>query len=80
MAKFMFLQRGGCDEERPEMTPEQMQEGMKSWMEWVQKGTEAGWLIDPGSPLGGSGAVVQPDMKLAGAGKIEVCEFANVGQ
>ena len=116
MAKFMFLQRGGCDEERPEMTPEQMQEGMKSWMEWVQKGTEAGWLLDPGSPLGGSGAVVQPDMsvidgpfaeskelvggytiveapdlaaacelaretmKLAGAGKIEVREFANVGQ
>ena len=28
MAKFMFLQRGGC-ESPPEMTPEQMEAGMK---------------------------------------------------
>ncbi len=56
MPKFMFLQRGGC-EERPEMTPEQMEEGMKAWMDWVKDGTKAGWLIDPGSPLG-PGAVI----------------------
>ena len=115
MAKFMFLQRGGC-EKRPEMTPEQMKAGMQAWMEWVQKGTEAGWLLDPGSPLGGTGAVVQSDltvidgpfaeskeliggysiveaadltaacelakqtMQLAGGGKIEVREFANVAK
>lgn len=115
MPKFMFLQRGGCGD-RPEMTPEQMEAGMKAWMEWMKNGTEAGWLVDPGSPLGGDGAVVQPDlsvidgpfaeskelvggysiveavdlseacelakqtMKLAGGGRIEVREFANVGK
>ena len=60
MAKFMFLQRGGC-EERPEMTPAQMKAGMKAWMDWVSEGQRDGWLIDPGSPLGGTGAVVHPD-------------------
>lgn len=85
-------------------------------MNWVKAGTDEGWLLDPGSPLSGTGAVVQPDLsvidgpfaeskervggytiveasdlaaacelakqtiKLAGAGKIEVREFANVGQ
>lgn len=115
MPKFMFLQRGNCDE-RPQMTPEQMEAGMKVWMEWAQTGTQAGWLLDPGSPLHGTGAVVQPDstvidgpfaeskelvggytivevpdlaaacerakeiIKLAGGGKIEVREFANLGE
>lgn len=63
MPKFMFLQRGGC-ENRPEMTPEQMQAGMKAWMDWVQQGTDAGWLLDPGGPLTGDGAVVQPDLSI----------------
>ncbi len=116
MAKFMFLQRGGGCEDRPEMTPEQMEAGMQAWMDWVKSGTEEGWLLDPGSPLSGNGAVVQPDLtvidgpfaeskelvggytiveapdlaaacdlakqtiKLAGGGKIEVREFANVGK
>ena len=115
MPKFMFLQRGSCDA-RPEMTPAEMEEAMKGWMEWMNRGTEEGWLLDPGSGLTGNGAVVQPDltvidgpyveskelvggysivqaddlteacelakqtMKLAGGGKIEVREFANVGQ
>ena len=115
MAKFMFLQRGGC-ENRPEMTPEQMEAGMKAWMDWVKSGTDEGWLLDPGAPLSGTGAVVNPDLtvidgpfaeskelvggytiveasdlasacelakqtiKFAGGGKIEVREFANVGQ
>ena len=63
MAKFMFLQRGGC-ENRPEMTPEQMQAGMQAWMDWVKNGTDAGWLLDPGSPLSGEGAVVQADLSV----------------
>ncbi len=63
MAKFMFLQRGGC-ENRPEMTPEQMKAGMKACMDWVKSGTDEGWLLDPGSPLSGTGAVVKPDLTV----------------
>ena len=62
MARFMFLQRGGC-EERPDMTPEQMQQEMQTWMDWIQEGTTAGWILDPGSPLAG-GAVVKPDQTV----------------
>ena len=62
MAKFMFLQRGGCDSP-PEMTPEQMEQGMKAWMDWVKSGTEEGWLLDPGSGLG-SGAVVNASRSI----------------
>ena len=114
MAKFMFLQRSGC-QDRPKMTPEQMEAGMNAWMDWMKRGTDEGWLLDPGSPLSANGAVVHPDltvvdgpfveskelvggytiveaadlaaacdlakqtMKLAGGGKIEVREFANLG-
>ncbi len=115
MAKFMFLQRGGC-ENRPEMTPEQMEAQMKSCMEWMKSGQEEGWLLDPGAPLSGGSAVVDSDLTvvdgpfaeskelvggytvveapdlatacelakrtitMAGAGKIEVREIANMGQ
>ena len=114
MAKFMFLQRGGC-ENRPKMTPEQMEAQMKSCMEWMQSGQEEGWLLDPGAPLSGGSAVVDGDLnvidgpfaeskelvggytiveapdltsacelakktiQMAGAGKIEVREIANMG-
>ena len=64
MAKFMFLQRGGGCENRPKMSPEEMEAGMKACMEWVKQGTEEGWLLDPGSPLSGTGAVVQPDLSV----------------
>lgn len=63
MAKFMFLQRSGDCDDRPEMTPEEMEVGMKEWMDWVKNGTEEGWLLDPGSPLG-TGAVVQADLSV----------------
>lgn len=115
MARFMFLQRGSCDNP-PQITPEQMEAQMKSCMEWMQNGKDEGWLLDPGAPLSGGSAVVEPDMtvidgpfaeskelvggytiveapdlatacelakqtiKMAGAGKIEVREIANVGQ
>ena len=64
MAKFMFLQRGGGScENRPEMTPDEMQQSMQMYMDWMQEGTEAGWILDPGNRLG-AGAVVKPDMTV----------------
>ena len=63
MARFMFLRRGSC-EDRPEMTPDKMEAMMKAWMDWVKDGTDAGWLIDPGSPLSGGSAVVNGDLSV----------------
>jgi hypothetical protein len=62
MAKFMFLQRGGS-EKRPEKTPEEMQQEMQMYMDWMQEGTKAGWILDTGNRLG-AGAVVKPDMTV----------------
>lgn len=62
MARFMFLQRGNC-EAAPQMSPEQQQEAMKAWMDWVKTGRDEGWLIDPGSPLG-TGAIVDSDLTV----------------
>lgn len=77
MAKFMFLQRGGCDQKQSEVTPEQMEAGMKAWMDWVKQGTEAGWLLDPGSPLSGTGAVVQPDLTVMDGPFVESKELVG---
>ncbi|MEM1182090.1 MAG: YciI family protein [Acidobacteriota bacterium] len=62
MAKFMFLLRGGnCDQER---SPEEMQQSMQAWGEWMQNGTDAGWLLDPGTGLTSEGRVVQEDGRV----------------
>ena len=62
MPRFMFLIRGGC-EPPSEMTEEQRQAGMQAWMDWMTRGQDEGWLVDPGSGLGG-GAVVQADLSV----------------
>ena len=60
MAKFMFLHRGGC-EDAPEKSPEQMQQAMQAWGEWMEGGMKAGWLLDPGDGLKPDGKVLHPD-------------------
>ena len=44
MAKFMFLARE-CTAEK---APEDMQQEMQAWCEWMENGLKAGWLLDPG--------------------------------
>jgi hypothetical protein len=66
MPKFMFVYRGcskgnDCHEE---MEPEQMQQFMQMWMDWIQAGTEAGWLLDNGDGLKPGGVVVNADLSL----------------
>lgn len=63
MARYMFLIRGACNS-GSEQTPEQMQEQMQAWMDWMKQGTDDGWLLDPGSGLTDSGAVVQADLTV----------------
>lgn len=62
MAKFMFLYRGGEEKKKMEdMTPEELQQVMVAWSEWIGAGMEAGWLIDAGDALKADGRVIQPD-------------------
>ena len=63
MPKFMFVYRGG-DEAMKNASPEEMQQVMQSWMDWIQGGTEAGWMLDGGDALKPTGAVVSSDLSI----------------
>jgi len=59
MAKFMFVYRGGGKME--DMSPEQMQQVMQTWMAWIEGGMKEGWMIDGGDALHPTGKVVDAD-------------------
>ncbi len=59
MAKFMFVYRDAADQPQP--SPEEMQQAMQVWMEWIENGTKAGWLLDGGDALKPDGRLVKPD-------------------
>jgi len=46
-------------------------------MEWMQDGKDEGWLLDPGNGLGGSGAVVQPDLTVKDGPFVESKELVG---
>ena len=63
MAKFMFVYRGGHDG-MEDASPEQMQQVMQMWMDWIKEGTDAGWMLDGGDGLLPEGAVVNTDLSI----------------
>ncbi|EMI25025.1 YCII-related protein [Rhodopirellula europaea SH398] len=63
MPKFMFVYRGGCDE-MENASPDEMQKVMQLWMDWIQDGMKAGWLIDGGDGLKPEGATVHADLSV----------------
>ncbi len=62
MAEYLFIYRSGADGtgDAPP-SPEQMQQIMQQWMDWIQGGTEAGWMIDGGDALLPGGKVLAAD-------------------
>ena len=63
MPKFMFVYRGG-HEEMDDASPEQMQQEIQVWMDWIETGVDAGWTLDGGDALKPGGAVVSPDLSV----------------
>jgi hypothetical protein len=59
MNKFMLIYRGGDDAEA-NMTPQEMQAVLQKWNDWIGGGFAAGWMVDPGNPLGPGGKMVSP--------------------
>jgi hypothetical protein len=58
MAKFLFVYRGdGTAADR--MTPEEMQQHMQKWQNWISEGLQKGWIIDAGDALTKEGRVVK---------------------
>ena len=63
MPRFMFVYRGG-HEPTKDSSPEQMQQVMQMWMDWIHSGMEAGWMLDGGDALKPGGAVVNADLSI----------------
>lgn len=60
MKKFLFVYRSPSD--LPEMSAEEMQADMESWIGWVGSAMQAGWMTDAGEALlPDSAAVVRKD-------------------
>ena len=55
MARFLFVYRGGEDHK---LTPDQMQENMQKWGNWIREALKQGWMVDPGDALTPEGRVV----------------------
>ncbi len=63
MPKFMFVYRGG-HEGMEQASPEEMQQVMQMWWDWIEEGTKAGWMLDGGDGLKPEGAVVHADLSV----------------
>ena len=57
MANFLFVYRGG-NEDYATMTPDQMQDMMQQWTNWIGEGLKKGWMLNPGDALTPEGRVV----------------------
>ena len=57
MAKFLFVYRGSGDAES-KMTPDEMQQIMQKWGQWIGEAMAKGWMIAPGDALTMEGRVV----------------------
>lgn len=57
MANFLFVYRGS-NEAWAKLTPEEMQQHMKKWSDWIAEGFQKGWMVNAGDALTGEGRVV----------------------
>jgi hypothetical protein len=57
MADFLFVYRNGTDA-HGKMTPEQMQQHMQKWHDWINEGFRLGWMVNAGDGLKKEGRVV----------------------
>jgi hypothetical protein len=75
MGKFLFVYRS-TGEAMARMTPEEMQQNLQKWSNWISEGIEKGWMLDPGDALAKDGRVVTPKLITDGP-YIESKEFVG---
>lgn len=77
MAKFLFLYRNANESEGPEPSPDEMEQIMKSWWDWLGAGKAAGWVLDMGEALTPEGKVVQTDLTITDGPYAETREMVG---
>lgn len=66
MPKYMFFYRGG-HEKIKHASPDQMQQVLQMWMDWIEDGIKAGWMLDRGNGLKPGGSIVNRDLSVIDA-------------
>lgn len=76
MANFMFVYRGG-DDNPAQMSPEQMQQLMQKWNDWIGMGFQQGWMVDPGDALLPEGRTVNAKKVVSDGPFVEAKELVG---
>lgn len=76
MANFLFVYRN-APYDLSAVSPEQMQESMGRWTEWIGKGFQEGWMVDPGDALLPDGRVVVKDRPVTDGPFVEAKEVVG---
>ncbi len=77
MAKFLFLYRNADDNKGPEPSPDEMEQIMKSWWDWLGAGQAAGWVLEMGEALTPEGKVVHADASITDGPYAETREMVG---
>ncbi|MEZ6143614.1 MAG: YciI family protein [Zavarzinella sp.] len=76
MNKYLFVYRSKAADEAA-ISPEQMQEILKIWTDWINTGFQQGWMVDPGDALHPDGHVVHPDKTVTDGPFMEAHEIVG---
>lgn len=76
MASFLFVYRSQ-PYDMSKVSPDQMQQSMARWMQWIEKGFAEGWLVDPGDALLPEGRVVDKNKTVTDGPFVEAKEVVG---
>jgi hypothetical protein len=76
MAKFLFVYRGSGEAEA-KMTPDEMQQLMQKWSQWIHEAMAKGWMIAPGDALTLEGRVVNAKKVVTDGPFVEAKEIVG---
>ncbi len=76
MAKFLFVYRGNPEAET-KMTPNEMQQHMQKWGDWIRQALQQGWMVDPGDALTPEGRVVNSKKVVTDGPFVEAKEIVG---
>ncbi|HBE69503.1 MAG TPA: hypothetical protein DDW52_15265 [Planctomycetaceae bacterium] len=77
MARYMFLYRESPEQLQHQPSPEEMQQVMQLWTNWMQQGAQAGWLIDGGDALKPESRSVDASLEVSDTATIEAKEVVG---
>lgn len=76
MADFLFIYRGNPDADT-KLAPEEMQQIMNKWGEWIRTALQKGWMTNPGDALGNEGKVVKSTKVVTDGPFVEAKEIVG---